>query len=178
MLHYRSENIVLQKETVLQDPHSALDLVPQVWNTQNQSNQILEYPTRDSAKLFVQALIVSHLGFCNSLQPIQIMENTTVCLLLIIPGVSNMKPFLPTQHWVPVIWQLVGNINFGEICMFIPPGLTAQPTFLAVALWPVLTLTTDRKHSLLPIILAMHFLRKIPHTLSRRSNMQTANVHT
>lgn len=75
--------------------------------------------TRDWAKLFVQALIMSHLGFCNSPQPIQITENTAVCLLFILPKVSNIKLFLHTLHWLLILWQLVVNSKLHISCRFL-----------------------------------------------------------
>lgn len=49
--HILTVKVVLQHKTVKQDPHNSLHLISHVCNLPNLSNQIIEFPTRDSAKL-------------------------------------------------------------------------------------------------------------------------------
>ena len=72
---------------------------------------IRKYLTPNSAKIIVQALIVSKLYYCNSLlyglpsyliQKLQHIQNSAACLITQSPRFCHITPVLRDLHWLPV----------------------------------------------------------------------------
>ena len=70
-----------------------------------------KYLTPDSAKIIVEAFIVSKLDYCNSLlyglpsyliQKLQHVQNSAARLITQSPRFCHITPFLRDLHWLPV----------------------------------------------------------------------------
>ena len=71
--------------------------------------------TKEAAQLLVQALVNSHLEYCNSLlaglpfsmiKPLQRIKRSAACLVFYLPKFSYVTPLFRDHHWLPVVARI------------------------------------------------------------------------
>ena len=76
---------------------------------------IRPFLTREAAQLLVQALVIHHLDYCNSLlaglpasaiKPLQRIQNAAVCLVFNLTKFSHVTPLFRDLHWLPVVARI------------------------------------------------------------------------
>ena len=74
--------------------------------------RIRPFLTTYSTQLLVQAMVLSHLYYCNSLladlsasaiRPLQLIQNAAARLIFNVPRYTHTTPLLTDLHWLPVM---------------------------------------------------------------------------
>ena len=77
--------------------------------------RIRPFLTTYSTQLFVQAMVLSYLDYCNSLlaglpasaiRPLQLIQNAAACLIFNVPRYTHTTPLLTDLHQLPVIARI------------------------------------------------------------------------
>ena len=77
--------------------------------------RIHPFLTTYSTQLLVQAMVLSHLDYCNSLlaglpasaiRPLQLIQNAAARLIFNVPRYTHTTPLLTDLHWLPVIARI------------------------------------------------------------------------
>ena len=77
--------------------------------------RIRPFLTTYSTQLLVQAMVLSHLGYCNSLlaglpasaiRPLQLIQNAAAHLIFNVPRYTHTTPLLTDLHWLPVMARI------------------------------------------------------------------------
>ena len=77
--------------------------------------RIRPFLTTYSNQLLVQAMVLSHLAYCNSLlaglpasaiRPLQLIQNAAARLVINVPRHTHTTPLLTDLHWLPVIARI------------------------------------------------------------------------
>uniref|UniRef100_A0A8C9TEF5 Reverse transcriptase domain-containing protein n=1 Tax=Scleropages formosus TaxID=113540 RepID=A0A8C9TEF5_SCLFO len=78
-------------------------------------HRIRPYLITDSTQLLVQAMVTSHLDYCNSLlcglpsnaiKPLQLLQNAAARVTFDLPKRSHVSPLLISLHWLPIAAQI------------------------------------------------------------------------
>ncbi|KAJ8405308.1 hypothetical protein AAFF_G00322990, partial [Aldrovandia affinis] len=97
--------------------------------------RIRPFLTTYSTQLLVQAMVLSHLDYCNSLlaglpassiRPLQLIQNAAARLVYNLPRHSHVTPLLTTLHWLPVI----ACIKFKTLVLAYQAVKGSAPTYL------------------------------------------------
>jgi hypothetical protein len=73
--------------------------------------RVQTYLTQEAAQVLIQALVISSLDYCISLlaglpacaiKLLQLLQNTSACLIFNLPKFSHVTLLLRTLHWLPV----------------------------------------------------------------------------
>ena len=81
--------------------------------------------TTYSTQLLIQAMVISQLNYCNSLQanlpayaiqPLQLIQNSVAQLVFNLPKFSHVTPLLWSLHWLPVAARIHLSSDSGLRC--------------------------------------------------------------
>ncbi|KAJ8287601.1 hypothetical protein COCON_G00002600 [Conger conger] len=97
--------------------------------------RIRPFLTPYSTQLLVQAMVLSHLDYCNSLlaglpasaiRPLQLIQNAAARLVFNLPKYSHVTPLLTTLHWLPVM----ARIKFKTLVLAFQAVKGSSPAYL------------------------------------------------
>ena len=134
--------------------------------------RVRQYLTDDAAVLAANALVSSHLDYCNSLfrslssfhmHKLQCTQNTLGRIVTNCNRYSRASPILQNIHWLPVKFRCIFKTNFFTvvsqtisvlICLFVAEGM-AQDTTFQIRGSSILPICTQSKNTLVTVLLLM-----------------------
>ncbi|XP_071389800.1 uncharacterized protein, partial [Centroberyx affinis] len=96
---------------------------------------IRPYLSKHAAQLLVEALVISHLDYCNSilaglpagtLKPLQMIQNAAVRLVFNQPKRAHVTPLFISLHWLPV----AARIKFKSLMLAYKAATKTTPAYL------------------------------------------------
>ncbi|XP_045062529.1 uncharacterized protein LOC121545476, partial [Coregonus clupeaformis] len=165
------------------------------------TRRVRPYLTQKAAQVLIQALVISHLDYCNSLlaglpicaiKPLQLIQNAAASLVFNLPKFSYVTPLLRTLHWLPVearIYYKTMVLAYGAVRGTAPPYLQAlirpytQTRALRSSTSGLLAPLPLRKHSSrsaqskLFAALAPQWWNKLPHDARKAESLTTFRRH-
>ena len=121
--------------------------------------RIRPFLTSYSTQLLVQAMVLSHLDYCNSLlagllasaiRSLQLIQNAAACLVFTVPRYYHVTPLLSDLHWLPVI----ARIKFKTLVLAYQAVKGSAPAYIQKLIRPY---TPARPlHYFLPPLFSVH----------------------
>ncbi len=102
--------------------------------------KIRPFLTEHAAQLFVQALVISRLDYCNALlaglpsntiKPLQMIQNAVARLVFNEPKRAHVTPLFVSLHWLPV----AARIQFKKLTLAYKTTTGSAPTYFHSLLW-------------------------------------------